>query len=208
MEKIKILIIEDEESINNIVKSYLVKEGYEVYQAFDGEEGLRKFLAEDIDLVILDLMLPKMLGEDVMKEIRNRSEVPVIMLSAKVEENDKVTGLRLGADDYITKPFSARELEMDLEYNRFFKDGVEIYLTKNEFSILKTLFSNPNKIYTRDEIIEITFGYDYDAYDRAIDTHIKNIRQKIEDSPKKPMYIKTIYGMGYKSGGIDDYPQE
>ena len=167
MEKIKILIIEDEESINNIVKSYLVKEGYEVYQAFDGEEGLKKFLSEDIDLVILDLMLPKMLGEDVMKEIRNRSSVPVIMLSAKVEENDKVTGLRLGADDYITKPFSARELierikavlrriekynipradiiktldgrlEMDLEYNRFFKDGVEIYLTKNEFSILKT----------------------------------------------------------------------
>ncbi|WP_311481664.1 response regulator, partial [uncultured Anaerococcus sp.] len=97
MEKIKILIIEDEESINNIVKSYLVKEGYEVYQAFDGEEGLKVFLQEDIDLVILDLMLPKMLGEDVIKEIRNRSEVPVIMLSAKVEENDKVTGLRLGA---------------------------------------------------------------------------------------------------------------
>ena len=110
MEKIKILIIEDEESINNIVKSYLVKEGYEVFQAFDGEEGLEVFLRENIDLVILDLMLPKMLGEDVIKEIRNRSEVPVIMLSAKVEENDKVTGLRLGADDYVTKPFSAREL--------------------------------------------------------------------------------------------------
>lgn len=237
MKNIKILIIEDEESINNIVKSYLVKEGYEVYQAFDGEEGLKMFIEESIDLVILDLMLPKILGEDVIKEIRNRSEVPVIMLSAKVEENDKVQGLRLGADDYITKPFSARELleriktilrriekynipradlvktldgrlEMDLEYNRIFKDGAEIYLTKNEFSILKTLFSNPNKIYTRDEIIEQTFGYDYDSYDRAIDTHIKNIRQKIEDNPKKPQYIKTIYGMGYKSGGIDDYPQE
>ena len=110
MEKIKILIIEDEEGINNIVKSYLIKEGYEVFQAFDGEEGLEVFLRENIDLVILDLMLPKMLGEDVIKEIRNRSEVPVIMLSAKVEENDKVTGLRLGADDYVTKPFSAREL--------------------------------------------------------------------------------------------------
>src|SRR5699024_6677897 len=237
MKNIKILIIEDEESINNIVKSYLVKEGYEVYQAFDGEEGLKMFIEESIDLVILDLMLPKILGEDVIKEIRNRSEVPVIMLSAKVEENDKVQGLRLGADDYITKPFSARELlerikailrriekynipradlvktldgrlEMDLEYNRIFKDGAEIYLTKNEFSILKTLFSNPNKIYTRDEIIEQTFGYDYDSYDRDIDTHIKNIRQKIDDNPKKPQYIKTIYCMGYKSGGIDDYPQE
>ena len=237
MKKINILIIEDEASINNIVKSYLTKEGYGVFQAFDGQEGLDIFLNEDIDLVILDLMLPKIPGEEVIKEIRNKSEVPVIMLSAKVEEDDKVSGLRLGADDYMTKPFSARELlerikailrriekynipradiiktldgrlEMDLEYNRFFNDGAEIYLTKNEFSILKTLFSNPNKIYTRDEIIEITFGYDYDAYDRAIDTHIKNIRQKIEDNPKKPQYIKTIYGMGYKSGGIDDYTQE
>lgn len=237
MKDIKILIIEDEESINNIVKSYLENEGYTVFQAFDGKEGLELFLNEDVDLIILDLMLPKMTGEDLMKEVRSRSEVPVIMLSAKVEEDDKVNGLRLGADDYVTKPFSARELierikailrriekynipradiiktsdgrlEMDLEYNRFFKDGEEVYLTRNEFSILKTLFSSPNKIYTREEIIEINFGYDYDAYDRAIDTHIKNIRQKIEDNPKKPKYIKTIYGMGYKSGGIDDKPQE
>ena len=237
MEKINILIIEDEEKINNIVKSYLMKEGYQVYQAFDGQQGLEVFSANNIDLVILDLMLPKLAGEEVIKEIRNKSEVPVIMLSAKVEEDDKVTGLRLGADDYMTKPFSPRELlervkailrriekynipradiiktsdgrlEMDLEYNRFFKDGMEIYLTKNEFSIIKTLFSNPNKIYTRDEIIELTFGYDYDAYDRAIDTHIKNIRQKIEDNPKKPQYIKTIYGMGYKSGGVDDNAKE
>ena len=143
---------------NNIVKSYLAKEGYGVFQAYDGEEGLKIFLNEDIDLVILDLMLPKLPGEEVIKEIRNRSQVPVIMLSAKVEEDDKVKGLRLGADDYITKPFSARELierikailrriekynipradiiktldgrlEMDLKYNRFFKDGEEIYLT-------------------------------------------------------------------------------
>ena len=103
----------------------------------------------------------------------------------------------------IIKTIDGR-LEMDLEYNRFFKDGEEIFLTKNEFQIIKTLFSNPNKIFTREEIIEITFGFDYDAYDRAIDTHIKNIRQKIEDNPKKPDYIKTIYGMGYKSGGVDD----
>ena len=237
MNEITILIIEDEKKISTIMKSYFEKEGYKVLQAFDGKEGLKVFEENNIDLVILDLMLPKLPGEEVIKEIRNKSELPVIMVSAKVEENNRVDGLRLGADDYVTKPFSPKELvervkavlrriekynipradiiktndgrlEMDLEYNRFFKDGVEIYLTKNEFSILKTLFSNPNKIYTRDEIIEITFGYDYDAYDRAIDTHIKNIRQKIEDNPKKPMYIKTIYGMGYKSGGIDDYPQE
>lgn len=237
MNDIIILIIEDEKKISTIMKSYFEKEGYRVFQAFDGQEGLDTFNKENIDLVILDLMLPKIPGEEVIKEIRNQSEIPVIMVSAKVEENNRVDGLRLGADDYVTKPFSPKELvervkavlrriekynipradiiktsdgrlEMDLEYNRIFKDGNEILLTKNEFQILKTLFTNPNKIYSRDEIIEQTFGYDYDAYDRAIDTHIKNIRSKIEDNPKKPMYIKTIYGMGYKSGGIDDYIKE
>ncbi|MBM0046926.1 response regulator transcription factor [Anaerococcus sp. mt242] len=237
MNDITILIIEDEEKISMIMKSYFEKEGYKVYQAYEGQEGLRIFNKENVDLVILDLMLPKLSGEEIIKEIRNQSQVPVIMVSAKVEEDNRVDGLRLGADDYVTKPFSPKELvervkavlrriekynipradiiktsdgrlEMDLEYNRIFKDGKEILLTKNEFQILKTIFSNPNKIYSRDEIIELTFGYDYDAYDRAIDTHIKNIRSKIEDNPKKPMYIKTIYGMGYKSGGIDDYIKE
>ena len=236
MNDITILIIEDEEKISLIMKSYLEKEGYSVIQAYDGKEGLDKF-DDDIDLVILDLMLPSLPGEEIIKQIRSHSQVPVIMVSAKVEENNRVDGLRLGADDYITKPFSPKELvervkailrriekynipradiiktidqriEMDLEYNRFFKDGSEILLTKNEFQILKTLFSNPNKIYSREEIIELTFGYDYEAYDRAIDTHIKNIRQKIEDNPKKPVYIKTIYGMGYKAGGVDDHIKE
>lgn len=233
MNDIKILIIEDEEGISKIIKSYLQKEGYQVFQAYDGREGLDIFNNEDVDLVLLDLMIPKIPGEELIKEIRNESEIPVIMVTAKVDENDIINGLKLGADDYMTKPFSPKELvqrvktvlrriekynipradiikttdgrlEMDLEYNRFFKDGKEVNLTNNEFQIIKTLFSNPNKIFTREEIIEITFGYDYDAYDRAIDTHIKNIRQKIEDNPKKPVYIKTIYGMGYKSGGIDD----
>ena len=228
-----ILIIEDEQGISKIIKSYLEKEGYNVFQAFDGKEGLDFFENEQIDLILLDLMIPKISGEDLIKEIRNKSNVPVIMVTAKVSEENIINGLKLGADDYVTKPFSPKELmqriktvlrriekynipradiikttdgrlEMDLEYNRFFKDGEEIFLTKNEFQIIKTLFSNPNKIFTREEIIEITFGFDYDAYDRAIDTHIKNIRQKIEDNPKKPDYIKTIYGMGYKSGGVDD----
>ena len=233
MNNINILIIEDEKGISKIIKSYLEKENYDVFQAFDGKEGFDIFEKENIDLILLDLMIPKISGEDLIKEIRNKSNVPVIMVTAKVSEDDIVNGLKLGADDYVTKPFSPKELmqriktvlrriekynipradiikttdnrlEMDLEYNRFFKDGKEIFLTKNEFQIIKTLFSNPNKIFTREEIIEITFGFDYDAYDRAIDTHIKNIRQKIEDNPKKPSYIKTIYGMGYKSGGIDD----
>lgn len=233
MNDINILIIEDEQGISKIIKSYLEKEGYNVFQAFDGKEGLDFFENEQIDLILLDLMIPKISGEDLIKEIRNKSNVPVIMVTAKVSEENIINGLKLGADDYVTKPFSPKELmqriktvlrriekynipradiikttdgrlEMDLEYNRFFKDGEEIFLTKNEFQIIKTLFSSPNKIFTREEIIEITFGFDYDAYDRAIDTHIKNIRQKIEDNPKKPDYIKTIYGMGYKSGGVDD----
>lgn len=237
MNDITILIIEDEKKISTIMKSYFEKEGYCVLQAFDGLEGLELFNNNSVDLVILDLMLPKLAGEEVIKEIRNKSEIPVIMVSAKVEEDNRVSGLRLGADDYVTKPFSPKELvervkavlrriekynipradiikttdgrlQMDLEYNRIFKDGKEIFLTKNEFQILKTIFSNPNKVYSRDEIIEQTFGLEYDAYDRAIDTHIKNIRSKIEDNPKKPMYIKTIYGMGYKSGGVDDYIKE
>lgn len=233
MQDITILIIEDEPGIVKIIKSYLEKEGYNVLTAYDGEEGLKVFDENEVSLIILDLMLPKLSGEEVIKQIRNKSKVPVIMVTAKVDEENKIGGLRLGADDYVTKPFSPRELmervkavlrrikkynlpradiiktedgrlEMDLEYNRFFKDGVEVFLTKNEFQIIKTLFSNPNKIFTREEIIELTFGLDYDAYDRAIDTHIKNIRQKIEDNPKKPQYIKTIYGMGYKSSGLDD----
>ncbi|MDU7163629.1 MAG: response regulator transcription factor [Anaerococcus vaginalis] len=233
MNKINILLVEDERGISKIMKSYLENDGYNVFQAFDGKSALYVFENEDIDLILLDLMIPEISGEDLIKEIRNKSNVPVIMVTAKVNEDDIINGLKLGADDYVTKPFSPKELmqriktvlrriekygipradiikttdgrlEMDLEYNRFFKDGEEIFLTKNEFQIVKTLFSNPNKIFTREEIIEITFGFDYDAYDRAIDTHIKNIRQKIEDNPKKPSYIKTIYGMGYKSGGIDD----
>ena len=237
MKNINILIIEDEKGISKIIKSYLEKESYNVFQAYDGKEGLEIFEKNDIDLIILDLMIPKIKGEEVIKTVRAKSNVPVIMVTAKVGEENIINGLRLGADDYLTKPFSPKiliqriktvlrrvekfnlpraeiiktsdkRLEMDLAYNRFFKDGKEISLTKNEFLIIKTLFSNPNKIFTRDEIIELTFGYDYDAYDRAIDTHIKNIRQKIEDNPKKPQYIKTIYGMGYKSGGIDDNSKE
>ena len=237
LNNINILIIEDEKKISTIMKSYFEKEGYNVLQAFDGKEGLELFNNNEVDLIILDLMLPKLPGEEVIKEIRNKSDLPIIMVSAKVEEDNRVEGLRLGADDYVTKPFSPKELvervkavlrriekynipradiiktsdgrlEMDLQYNRIFKDGNEILLTKNEFQILKTIFSSPNKIFSRDEIIALTFGYDYDAYDRAIDTHIKNIRSKIEDNPKRPVYIKTIYGMGYKSGGVDDYIKE
>lgn len=229
----KILLVEDEIGISNIERSYLEKEGFEVVQAFDGQEALDLYERDSFDLILLDLMLPKVPGEKVLSTIRAKSNIPILLVTAKVEEEDRIAGLRYGADDYITKPFSPREMvervkailrrvnpedmpraevirtadgriELDLSNNRLTKDQHEVALTRNEFLIVKTLFSNPLKIFTREEIIEIAFGFDYEAYDRAIDTHIKNIRQKLEDDPKKPKYIKTVYGMGYKASGFDE----
>lgn len=230
---IKILIVEDEKNISNAERKYLEVEGFQVDQAFDGQEAITMINTTDYSLIILDLMLPKVSGEKVMEVIRPRTETPVIMVTAKVDESEILEGLKLGADDYITKPFSLKILvqkvktilrrveklglpksekiyfdngrvSISFEDNTFIKDGESINLTSNEFQIIKTLFSNPNKIFTRDEIIELSFGYDYEAFDRAIDTHIKNIRHKIEDNPKKPRYIKTIYGVGYKLGVYDE----
>ncbi len=225
----KILIAEDELSILKIEKAYLTKEGYKVVTAQNGKEALDLFNKEDPDLVILDLMLPELSGEDFLEIIREDSNCPVIIVSAKIDESDRVNNLRRGADDYLCKPFSARELVervkavlrrtdikddlskitssdgriiMHPDSMRTFKGQDEIHLTKNEFMILATLLTHPDKIFTRDEIIEITFGMDYDAYDRAIDTHIKNIRQKIEDDPKDPVYIQTVYGVGYRANSF------
>lgn len=227
MENIRILIVEDEKGISDIEKIYLEKEGYEVDQAFDGEEALALFHENLYDLILLDLMLPKISGEEVAERIRASSDTPIIMISAKVDEEDVIQGLKLGSDDYMTKPFSPKEMvqrvktvlrrsdkykipkadllsfdngkiQINFDTYEVLKDGENTNLTANEFKILTTLFSNPHKIFTRDEIIEIAFGLDYDAYDRAIDTHIKNIRQKLEDNPREPKYIKTVYGMGYK----------
>lgn len=224
----KILLVEDEKGISSIISSYLQKEGYEVSQAFNGDEALKYFTTNDFDLVILDRMLPLISGEEVLKTIRQLSDVPVILVTAKVEEIDKIEGFQLGADDYVTKPFSPKELMERVRaiLRRIRKDpvntnilsfdngrliinldnytckvnGNEVTLTNNEFSILQVLFSKPGKIFTREEIISIAFGDEYDAFDRAIDTHIKNIRQKIEESPRDPKYIKTVYGVGYKTG--------
>lgn len=229
-----ILIVEDEESIANIEKLYLEKAGFDVLTALDGQEALDLAQSENPDLIVLDLMLPEISGEEVLSTIRNSSNVPVIIVSAKSAEDDRIDGFRNGADDYMVKPFSAKELvervkavlrrsdsdnskynrtivrsyngDIEINYDemRVTKKGQEIYFTKNEFLILYTLFSNPNKIFTRDEIIEVAFGLEYEAYDRAIDTHIKNIRQKLEDDPKNPQYIKTVYGVGYRAGGKDE----
>lgn len=231
MDKIKILLVEDEKNISDIIKAYLLREGYEVSLAEDGQEALDLFDQEDFHLLILDLMLPKLSGEEVCAEIRTRSDLPIIMLTAKAQEEDTIQGLALGADDYITKPFSPRELlgrvkavlrrayrdlsplaerlsfnkgdlEVDVDRMLVRKKGEDLALTSNEFKILLALLSNPGQVLSREQLIERAFGYDYEGFDRTVDTHIKNIRQKIEDNPRKPDYILTVYGMGYRFGGV------
>lgn len=227
----KILVVEDEKNILEVIEAYLLKEGFRVITAEDGEMALELFKTEKIHLIVLDLMLPKISGEEVCTTIRATSDIPIIMLTAKVNEDDKIEGLTIGADDYITKPFSPRELvsrvkallrrsyrdsnplaeklvfndgdlEVDIDKMIVRKKRENIYLTSNEFKILSSLLTRPGQVFSREQLIELAFGYDYDGFDRTIDTHIKNIRQKIEDNPKSPNYIITVYGVGYKFGGM------
>ena len=229
-DKIRILVVDDEQKILNVVEAYLIKEGFEVITCTDGEEALKVFKTNQIHLIILDLMLPKISGEEVCNKIRATSSVPIIMLTAKAEEDNKIDGLAIGADDYITKPFSNRELvsrvkaiirrtyrensplaelliinngnlEINIEKMIIKKQGTLITLTSNEFKILIALLTNPGQIFSRDQLVNKAFGIDYDGFDRTIDTHIKNIRHKIEDDPKNPKYIISVYGMGYKFEG-------
>jgi DNA-binding response OmpR family regulator len=226
----KILVVDDEEKIAQVVKAYLEKEDFEVITAVDGQSALDLFEKENVNLVILDLMLPKISGEEVCKTIRTKSDIPIIMLTAKSDIDDKVEGISMGADDYLTKPFSVKELvvrvrallrrayrdispladyfefnnkdlEVDVRKFEVKKKGEIVILTPNEIKLLITLVSKPGQIFTREQLVEKSFGYDYEGFDRTIDTYIKNIRQKIEDNPKKPNYIVTVYGMGYKFGG-------
>jgi DNA-binding response OmpR family regulator len=229
-DKIRILVVDDEQKVLNVIEAYLIKEGFEVLTCTDGEEALNLFENEQIHLIILDLMLPKISGEKVCNKIRATSSVPIIMLTAKTEEDNKIDGLSIGADDYITKPFSNRELvsrvkaiirrtyrdtrplaqlliinngdlEIDIEKMIVKKQGHPITLTSNEFKILIALLTNPGQIFSRDQLVNKAFGIGYDGFDRTIDTHIKNLRQKIEDDSKKPIYILSVYGMGYKFQG-------
>lgn len=226
----KILIVDDEVKIIDVVKSFLESKGFVVFSATNGKKAIEIFDRENITLILLDLMLPVMSGEEVCTLIRKKSRVPIIMLTAKVNETDMLQGLGNGADDYITKPFSLKalyarieavlrrsvddlvplysknsfhdgELTVDFESRMIMKNGEEIKFTPNECGILATLIKYPNKVFTRDELIASAFGSDFEGYDRTIDSHIKNIRQKIEDDPKNPVYVKTIHGVGYKFGG-------
>lgn len=230
MKKKKILVVEDEEKILEVVTSLMEKQGYEVYQAEDGKEALEIFNNNEISLIILDLMLPDISGEEICMKIREKSRVPIIMLTAKIDEVNLLRGLDIGADDYITKPFSLMELVarvkvilrrsseelkplykynsfqkgdlyIDVESNIIKKKNELLNLTQSEWKILLSLLKYPNKVFTREELITIALGSDFDGYNRTIDTHIKNLRQKIEDNPKSPSYIITVFGKGYKFGG-------
>lgn len=223
----KILVVDDEKNIVDVVKAYLEKDGFSVITASEGNEALKLFHSENPHLVVLDLMIPKISGEEVCKRIRSVSTVPIIMLTAKIDEENRINGISIGADDYILKPFSARELVVRVRailrraYNDFTpladvlyfnegrlfidvkkmmvkKDDVIINLTSNEFKVLLSLVKNPGDVFSREKLVECSFGIDYDGFDRTIDTYIKNLRQKLEDNPKDPKYIVTIYGIGYK----------
>lgn len=224
-----ILIVEDEANIRANIAAFLQAEDFQTLQAKDGEEAIAMFDAQPPDLVILDLMLPKVDGLEVCKHIRRDSNVPIIMVTARDEEIDKLLGLELGADDYITKPFSLRELkarikavlrrtksgsaktaadeiltfgtlEIDLGRREVKQKGEIVDLTPSEYAILITLCQNIGRPYSRLQLLNATLGESYAGYERAIDTHVSNLRKKIEPNPQKPVYILTVYGLGYKFG--------
>jgi DNA-binding response OmpR family regulator len=225
----KILIIEDEKKISEIVKAYLEKAGFMVTLAENGEDGL-KALKKNHDLIILDLMLPDIQGEELCTIIRESSDVPLIILTAKSGEEDRIRGLGLGADDYVIKPFSPGELvarvkahlrrvikirrkifsfsrgllKIDIENHEAFRDGSLITLTPTEFKILVSLAENPGRVLSREQLVNIVLGYDFEGYDRTIDAHVKNLRHKVEKDSKTPEFILTVYGIGYKFIGTVD----
>lgn len=224
--KEKILIVDDEINLLMVVKDYLLFEGYEVFTAENGTKAMEIFYEVKPDFIILDLMLPDISGEEICKKIRRESNIPVMMLTAKISEDDKVEGLYIGADDYMTKPFSPRELVgrvrailrrtkgngvssdilefnegdliIDIPKHQVKKAGEQVSLTPNEFKILLTLAQNPRRVFTRVQLTEQAFGFDFEGYDRTVDSHVKNLRQKIEDNLKEPKYVITVYGVGYK----------
>jgi len=219
-----ILIIEDEPELIKILRSYLEKAGYSVATASRGDQGLSIWERQSPDLVLLDLNLPGMDGLDVAREIRRKADTPIIMVTARVEETDRLIGLELGADDYITKPYSPREvvarvravlrradkapaaanilhvhdLEIDLDAHSVSRDGSPIELTPTEFNLLAALAGQPGRVFTRLQLLEAVQGVAYEGYERTVDAHIKNLRAKLESDPKEPRYIETVFGVGYK----------
>ncbi len=220
----RILAIDDDREIVRAVRAYLEESGFEVIEANDGAAALDAFRQHGPDLVLLDLSLPQIDGIDVARAIRRDSNVPIIMLTARVEEADRVVGLELGADDYVTKPFSPRELVarvravlrrssgapstsdslrsggmlLDTAAHTVTRDGAAIDLTPSEFAMLHVLMENAGHVLTRLQLIEKALGYSYEGFERTVDTHVKNLRQKLEPDPRTPTFVTTVYGVGYK----------
>jgi DNA-binding response OmpR family regulator len=220
----KVLVLDDEEHITSLVKAYLEKEGFTVYLASNGKDGLRLAKSEEPDLVILDIMMPEMDGYSFLREFRKETSTPVIFLTAKVDEDERVVGLELGADDYITKPFYPRELmarvravlrrhpktenaetifqaadiTLDTESHTVLVKDHFVDLTPSEFAILTTLLSVPGKVFTRMDLLDALQGVRYEGYERTIDLHIKNLRAKLKTNIPNQQYIETIYGVGYR----------
>lgn len=223
----KILVIDDEPSVREVVQAYLEKDGYHVFVAGSGSEGLA--LAERVQpaLIVLDLMLPDVSGEEICAEVRSRSDVPILMLTARASEEERVAGLVSGADDYLVKPFSPRELvarvravlrrtkgietplvevlsfdegrlTIDTVRHEVRRDGSAVDLTPNEYKLLVTLARYPGRVYSRFELINRVQGYDFEGYERTIDVHVKNLRKKIEPDSAHPRYVETVIGVGYR----------
>jgi len=229
----RILVVDDDRSIVKVLCSYLEQSGYQTLSAYDGEMALHQLRRERPDLVILDLMMPNRDGWEVTQIVRGDKTLaatPIIMLTARVEDTDKIVGLELGADDYITKPFNSREvvtrvkallrrvkldqspnaaphvyacgsLKLDLDQRTLMIDSEMVELTRTEFNLLEAFLSNPGYTLTRDELLEKSMGYAYEGMGRALDTHIRNLRRKIENDPDNPTYIQTVYGVGYRLTG-------
>ena len=223
----RIVVVDDDPSVQEVTRAYLERDGYLVYVAGTAAEGLAVAERVKPGLIVLDLMLPDRPGEDVAREIRQRSDVPILMLTAKASEDERIRGLALGADDYLTKPFSPRELvarvrailrrtqgtevplvetlsfdggalEIDTVAHEVRVHGEPVELTHNEYRLLATLARYPGRVYSRFELISHVQGYDYEGYERTIDAHVKNLRKKIESDPRHPRYVETVFGSGYR----------
>lgn len=219
-----ILLVDDERRMVSLLKSYLEQEGYRVITAHNGREALDAARRETPDLVVLDIMMPEMNGYEFMRQHRAEKDTPIIMLTAKVEDEDKIIGLELGADDYVTKPFKPRELmarvrnvlrragknepkgktlkaldiSLDHETREVLVDKRAIDLTPSEFDLLAALMTVPGRVFSRLDLLDVIQGVRYEGYERTIDTHIKNLRAKVEEDPRKPTHIETVYGVGYR----------
>ncbi|MBS4213308.1 response regulator transcription factor [Neobacillus rhizophilus] len=229
----KILLVDDERRIIEVLEAYLEREGYEIHSADNGIDALKKAKTLQPDLIILDLMLPDISGEEVCRLVRKESDVPILMLTAKSAEDDRINGIVMGADDYLTKPFSPREvvvrvqailrrvkktekvdrvefnrkkLAIDLEKKEVTVNGQYITLTPIEYKLLTNMAGNPGRVYSRMDLLEKIQdeGMYYEGYERSVDTHIKNLRKKIETDSRQPEFIMTVFGMGYKFGGVPD----